>query len=201
IEALSSSGQRAETPSTVFTSSGGDGTVIHEICEALARPDREVSPTRFHNSVHNAPAGYWSIALRSHAPSTSLCAFDWSFAAGLVEAGAQLATDQEAVLLVSYDLPYPEPLEHARPITGAAGTALLLLRERTMSSLAQLDVDVDAASRAVTRLDTPGLEALRAGNPTARALPLLRALAVRAATDVVLDYLGTGVLAIKVTPC
>jgi len=70
-----------------------------------------------------------------------------------------------------------------------------------MSSLAQLDVDVDAASRAVTRLDTPGLEALRAGNPTARALPLLRALAVRAATDVVLDYLGTGVLAIKVTPC
>ena len=61
---------------TVFASCGGDGAITHQICEALTSPAREVSPTRFHNSVHNAPAGYWSIATRSHAPSTSLCGYD-----------------------------------------------------------------------------------------------------------------------------
>ena len=51
----------------------------------------EMSPTRFHNSVHNAPAGYWSIFARSRAPSTTLCGYDASFAAGLLEAAAQVA--------------------------------------------------------------------------------------------------------------
>jgi len=201
MEALVGAGvSAAQAPSTIFTSSGADGVVIHEICEALARPEREVSPTRFHNSVHNAPAGYWSIALRSHAPSTSLCAYDWSFAAGLIEAGIQLAGDREVVLLVSYDLPYPEPLGLARPMTGIVGAALLLRRAPTASSLARIDVEVECGSRPVTQVDIAGLEALRAANPTGRALPLLRALAGAAATEVVLDYLGTATLAIKVTP-
>src|SRR5205085_5133320 len=91
LQALANGGLSAAEVMTVFTSSGGDGQVIHEICEALASAHREVSPTRFHNSVHNAPAGYWGIATRSHAASTSLCAFDWSFAAGLLEACAQVA--------------------------------------------------------------------------------------------------------------
>ncbi|HVS77508.1 MAG TPA: beta-ketoacyl synthase chain length factor, partial [Steroidobacteraceae bacterium] len=38
----------------VFASSGGDGVICHEICETLATEDRQISPTRFHNSVHNA---------------------------------------------------------------------------------------------------------------------------------------------------
>jgi hypothetical protein len=50
----------AETAS-VFTSSGGDGDVIHHICETLTQPGREVLLTRFHNSVHNAPAGYYQL--------------------------------------------------------------------------------------------------------------------------------------------
>ena len=31
---------------------------VHAICESLATPERQVSPTRFHNSVHNAAAGW-----------------------------------------------------------------------------------------------------------------------------------------------
>mgnify|MGYP002075717815 CR=1 FL=1 len=34
----------------------------------FASDDRLISPTRFHNSVHNAPSGYWSIAARSTRP-------------------------------------------------------------------------------------------------------------------------------------
>src|SRR5215472_16389733 len=66
----------AERRPTVFTSSGGDGENCHEMCEVLATPERQLSPTRFHNSVHNAPAGYWGIATGATAAANSLCAYD-----------------------------------------------------------------------------------------------------------------------------
>ena len=75
------------------------GDITHQICEALARPEREVSPTSFHNSVHNAPAGYWSIATGSRLASTSICAYDVSFAAGLLEAAAYATVEHQPVML------------------------------------------------------------------------------------------------------
>ena len=47
---------------TVFGSSMGDGEISDYLCRALASESKVLSPTRFHNSVHNAPAGYWSIS-------------------------------------------------------------------------------------------------------------------------------------------
>ena len=85
-EAASAAGQDTASLATVFASSGGDGDICHQICQMLATGDRQISPTRFHNSVHNAPAGYWGIATGARAPSTSLCAYDGSFGAGLLEA-------------------------------------------------------------------------------------------------------------------
>ena len=49
----------------IFSSAHGDVNTFHQISLALAMPGRPVSPTRFHNSVHNAPAGYWSRAGRA----------------------------------------------------------------------------------------------------------------------------------------
>src|SRR5688572_4797019 len=51
-EAVSASGHQAGEVATVFATSGSDGETLHRICEALASPARDVSPTRFHNSVH-----------------------------------------------------------------------------------------------------------------------------------------------------
>ena len=68
---------------TVFSSTAGDCDNSHVILETLASADRALSPTRFANSVHNAAAGYWSIATGAKAESTVLCAFDASFGAGL----------------------------------------------------------------------------------------------------------------------
>ena len=93
-EALAQAGRDPADMAMVFAASGGDGETVHEILAVLARSTREVSPTRFHNSVHNAPAGYWTVATGSRAPSTSLCAFDESFAAGLLDAAVQ-ATVQD----------------------------------------------------------------------------------------------------------
>ena len=174
--ALNAADRPVDSVATVFTSSGGDGDVINDICITLAGPDRQVSPTRFHNSVHNAPSGYWGIATHSHHPSTSLCGFDWSFAIGLLEAAVQVQADQREVLLVSFDTPYPFPLAAVRSFAHPFGSALLLTRDRGNRALAELEVTLDAPAIPVTPMSDPALEQLRRGNPSARALPLLAAL-------------------------
>jgi hypothetical protein len=191
LQALGRSGRDAANVVTVFTSSGGDGQVIHEICESLTTAERDVSPTRFHNSVHNAPAGYWGIATRSHAASTSLCAFDWSFAAGLLEACVQATTSAQPVLLVSYDAPYPEPLRRARPVQGTLGMAFLFSAAgHGQRALAELELKLTSDAPESTRMHNNELEALRQNNPTGRGLPLLAAIAGGDTRQIVLDHLG-----------
>jgi hypothetical protein len=186
-EAAAASGRDAATLATVFTASGGDGQNCHVICETLAGDDRQLSPTRFHNSVHNAPAGYWSIATRAMAPSNVLCAHDGSFAAGLLESLCQVAVDAVPNLLIAFDTDYPAPLRDVRPIPDAFGVALVLAPEAGAHTLARIDVRLTEAP--ATALALPELEQLRRGNPAARALPLLEALAGRRSASVVLDYL------------
>src|SRR5258706_12063732 len=115
-EAISQAQLDASKTATVFTSSGGDGEVIGQILETLATPAREVSPTRFHNCVHNAPAGYWGIASRSRERSTNLACFDASFAAGLLEAGVGGAGDGGPIFSVSCHCPHPPPRLGAHPV-------------------------------------------------------------------------------------
>jgi hypothetical protein len=186
-EAVLASARDAATLATVFTASGGDGPNYHAICETLAGEDRQLSPTRFHNSVHNAPAGYWSIATRAMAASNVLCAFDGSFAAGLLESLCQVSVDGVATLLIAYDTDYPEPLRHARPVDDAFGVALVLAPEPGARTLASIEARLTDAP--ATLLDDPAMERLRLGNPAARALPLLHALVRQHRSNVVLDYL------------
>ncbi len=187
-EAFEAARRDAGATATVFTSSGGDGETIHEILKALATDDPELSPTRFHNSVHNAPAGYWSIATKSHAPSSSLCCHDASFAAGLVEAAVQATVDDRAVALIAYDLPYPEPLNSVRRVGAVFGTALILAPRANENSLAQVDIEIAQAPGKATPMTDPALEALREGTPAARSLPLLAAIARNAPLTLSLDY-------------
>jgi len=181
---------------TVFTSSGGDGDNCHEICVALASRERLISPTRFHNSVHNAAAGYWSIAYGCTDASTSMCAGDASFGAGLLEALSQLACSDRPVLLLAYDADYPEPLHARRPIPDAFGVALLLVPAGTAADLARVQLTLTDAPAAT--MERPALEALRSAIPAARSLPLLERLALRRDGTVILDYLHGTRLALEV---
>ena len=193
-EALTASGLAADDVATVFASCGGDGSITHQICEALASATREISPTRFHNSVHNAPAGYWSIATRSHAASTSLCGYHATFAVGLLEAVAQAVHDAAAVLLIAYDLPYPEPMHALWPVSHPFAAALVLQPSGTEGAQLQLEVRSGEA-----RLAWPDqLPKSLAGNPAAHALPLLAALAQRDARSVMLPYLEGRHVAVEV---
>lgn len=200
-EAFAHAQRPAADTATVFTSSGGDNENVHAICEILVTAPREVSPTRFHNSVHNAVAGYWGIAAHSREPSTSLCGYDSSFAVGLLDAAAQVVADSIPVALLAYDHPYPEPLNRVRHIGERFGVGLVLTPQQTEHSIAGLDVNfVSAAQAADTMLDAE-LEKLRSQNPAARSLPLLAALARGERNKLVLDYLGDCHLNIAVIPC
>lgn len=185
----------------VFSSSGGDGLICHEICATLASADRQLSPTRFHNSVHNAAAGYWSLATGATAASTALCAHDGSFAAGLLEALALVTVDRVAVLLSAYETSYPEPLRAIRPLPDSFAVALVLTPDPTPQSHARLTATLRPADAAADRLSDPRLEALRAALPAARSLPLLRLLARREPGEVVLDYIGAQRVAVEVRAC
>jgi hypothetical protein len=191
---------RREPGPTVFASSGGDGDTIHQILSVLASPDRDVSPTRFHNSVHNAPAGYWSIATGSTSPSTSLCCHDESFAAGLLEAGVQARVEGTAVTLIAYDVQYPPPLHDARPLGAAFGVALVLAPAPTPAAFATIDLELEPGSAAANIVACPDLEAVRQATPAARSLPLLSALARQVEACVTIDYLGDLALRLIVRP-
>ena len=199
IEALTNADCDPKSTATVFTSSGGDGETVHSILEVLASPLREVSPTRFHNSVHNAPSGYWNIAVNSHEPTTSLCGYDSSFAVGLLDAAAQSVVDARPVALIAYDLPYPAPLARVRTIGSTFGVALVLSPQRTGRSVARLTLSV-AEGRRRTAMPDPGLESLRQGNPAGRSLPVLSALALGSAETVEVEYLDGLSLSVIVAP-
>jgi len=178
FEAAAMAGAELADLATVFTASGGDGDNLHALCSTLAEPERLVSPTRFTNSVHNAPAGYWGIAAQARAPSSVLSAYDASFAMGLLEALGQVRGEARRVLLVAYDSPYPGPLAALRPLPEPCGGALRLSPAGSERSLARLALDfeaADAGSTGVAELDA--LDALARSVPALRALPMLAALA------------------------
>ncbi len=199
LEAIAAAKLDATSLASVFSSSHGDGHNCHTICEMLASDDRQLSPTRFHNSVHNAAAGYWSIATGAMATSSVLCAFDASFGAGLLEALTQVVVDDTRCVLMASDTDYPEPVYSVRPLPDVLGIALVLAPQRSPQTIAQITVAItyDAADQ----LDDVALEALRLAIPAARGLPLLRAIAQQKATRVVLDYLDSTRLAVAVSAC
>ena len=186
--------------STVFVSSDGDMDIVDRICQALCLPDRPVSPTFFHNSVHNAPAGYCSIATGFHAPSTSLSGLNGSFAVGLLDAAVQTTVEQQPVMLVAYDTPWPGALNRFREQRLPFGVALVLSSQRGAQSVAELTlfpgVGGDESKMADARL-----EQLRAHTPAASSLPLLEAIAQNNTTRLVLPYLVDEQIAVEVQPC
>ncbi len=124
-QAMRSSSIAPHEMAMVFSSHEAAGVITHQICEVLAG-SREVSPTQFQNSVHNAPSGYYSIAMNAKLAASSVCRGKWSFAAGLLSAAAQVLTDKVPVLYVCYDSPLPAPLRDVMPIIETTAIALVL---------------------------------------------------------------------------
>lgn len=199
-EAFAAAKRAPGETAAIFASSGADGETIHAILQTLAGTERALSPTRFHNSVHNVAAGYWSIATGARTAATSLCAHDGSFAAGLIEAGAQVLAGAPAVVLIAYDLPYPGPLAAIRQIGAAFGVAWVLAAEPSGQTIGRIDIDLSPGGAAPSPASPDALEPLRRSVPAARCLAVLAALAAGAPRAVTLDYLDDLSLTVQVTP-
>lgn len=197
VEAVQDSGLAPEDLDTVFASSNGEGQVIASILEALHTPDGAISPTQFHNSVHNAAAGYWGIAVGSSRPSVSLGGHDGVFATGLLHAAAQAAALGRPVLFVAHDVPMPPPLDALRPTAAPFAVALVL----TPGGGARWRLALAPQDGAAPPPALPGaLAALHQANPVARALPLLAALAEAVGAEMALPMLDDASLRVTVAP-
>ncbi len=156
----------------------GDLAITDYMCATLAATPALVSPTKFHNSVHNAAAGYWTIAAECTRPYTSLSAGKYSFGAGLLETCVQAIAGHENVLLVAYDIDARGPLAPVAKSKGLLSVALIVSPERGPQARSHFDFELEAREGLVPSVARPENAALVAGNSTESCLPLMEALAV-----------------------
>ncbi|MBA3487022.1 MAG: beta-ketoacyl synthase chain length factor, partial [Lysobacter sp.] len=126
LAACRAAGREPASLPSVFASMHGELAIADYMCETLAGHPDEISPTRFHNSVHNAAAGYWTIGAGAVHAATAVSAYDATFAQGLLEALMQLSAGDEAVLLVCYDGQSVGPLGRVSRSEGLLGAAFVL---------------------------------------------------------------------------
>lgn len=203
-EAMADAALEADEVATVFASSCGDLDIVHKICTALTMEGKPVSPTQFHNSVHNAQAGYWAISQHAKKASNSISACADSFAMGLLEALTLVEVEQTPVLLVAYDRPAPVPLFGAAMSQAEFATALLISPNRSTDSLAMIETNMVTKCSVVSGISecvNKALEPLRNSCPAAMALPLLEALVNPAQQSVALDCPGANCIEVKVNSC
>ena len=188
----------------VFASSDGDFFIVDRICEALTQQSKPISPTLFHNSVHNAPAGYWAIAVGSRQPSSSISAGEGTFAAGLLETVTSVQQQDRPMLFIAYDYPAPFPLNEKRDFIWPFALAMVLGQHQQAQCLAALELELLPGND--TKNDhndcgDAGLEKLRVANPAARSLPLLQAISQLQESNLRLPYLHALDLGVRIQPC
>lgn len=160
----------------VFASTHGELSITDYMCSTLAAAPRELSPTKFHNSVHNAPAGYWTIAAQCMAGSSAVTGHHASFGAGLLEAAALAIADGTPVLFAAYDIASSGPLAEMTRTTRMFGAALVLT-PATNTARAQVSLALRAGDAPVTSAPACMAELANDNPLDAHALAFLNALA------------------------
>ncbi len=195
-EACAAAGVEPTGLASVFASSEGDLAISDYMCATLASDPKLISPTRFHNSVHNAASGYWTIATGCHAPATSVSAWRETWATGLVEALLQ-ARDAGRALYVAYDIEAAGPMRTVCDARGMLGTALVAASEASAASRWRLEW----STRARRDGDDVAPHAHHAeGSPIARALELYAALAAESVRTLTLPLSRGLTLELTVEP-
>ncbi|MBS0455574.1 MAG: beta-ketoacyl synthase chain length factor [Proteobacteria bacterium] len=174
--AVAAAGRQAADLPCVFASAHGDLAINDYMCATLASEPTLLSPTKFHNSVHNAAVGYWTIGTGCMASSNSVASFDATFAAGLLEAAAQCACDHQAVLLTGFDVQAVGPLASAVRSEGMLAAAMVIAPERSERAVAAFEWSLATGPAQPIALQSEAARALK-GNALADALPLYEALA------------------------
>jgi hypothetical protein len=166
----------ASLPS-VFASTHGDLPINDYMCATLASTPALISPTKFHNSVHNAAAGYWTIGTGCTQGSTALTAWHHTFGNGLLEALVQCLADDTPVLLVAYDVASRGPIAAVTPSVGMLAAALVLTPPGHSTAGRRLRCSVLPGAMPGAHDEAQAWQALLSGNAMSPCLPLFAALA------------------------
>lgn len=175
--ACEGAGRDPKSLPSVFACTHGDLHISDNICDTLAKTPTLVSPTRFHNSVHNAAAGYWTIATGCMKPYTALSAHSYTFGQGLFEAASQVLCEEAPVLFVAYDIEARGPVGTMQPSRGVLAGALVLSQEPREGNVARLVLEVQADVEPRQSAARAENAVLVEGNALSNALPLFEALA------------------------
>ncbi len=191
-EAASQAGADLARLPIVFGSALGEQSAL-TMLEEFRHGEGMPSPTRFHNSVHNGPVAYVSIATGNRRFSTTLAAGWETPAAALLEGAALLAQRGGEVLLVLGDQPPLPPFQFQDSFPPLA-IAFHLSDARRSGTLAVLRGPRRAEGR------TPRVPAPFAHHTLAGALALAAAVWDGAEGEVPLGPVGPRGWAVEVVP-
>ena len=198
--ACEASGRDPKLIPSVFASTHGDLAISDAICDTLAKTPSLTSPTKFHNSVHNAAAGYWTIGTGCLKPYTSVSGYYYTFGQGLLEAAVQALSEDTPVLYVAFDIEARGPVGTMQPSRGVFAGALVLSPQAGERHVARLAWDVREVDQPQQSAARAANAALVDGNAMANGLVLFEALADGVERDIV-QTLGPNLsLAMRVTP-
>ncbi|BCN93100.1 hypothetical protein THMIRHAM_08850 [Thiomicrorhabdus immobilis] len=159
----------------LFVSKDGDTLISARMCQEVGEEEPMISPTQFHNSVHNAPAGYWMIGQKNQSPASAISVGQFAIANGLLEATLQSQTYAKPVLLVIYDLPLDDLIPADASQNAALPFAFSMILDASDSNQESdypaLNLSFTQQAPRPTSSNNP-----YSGLPAAEAYPLLQSL-------------------------
>jgi hypothetical protein len=144
--ALAGSGVAIDQVRFVLVSSFGEIETTVDLLAQLGEPGGPISPTKFHNSVHNTATGYLSIASGNNRESTALAGGPHNLEIGMLEALAGLAESGEDVVLLFAEELLPRPFD--RSDAEATFAVALHLRASVPESPESGDLELRVSNRA-----------------------------------------------------
>lgn len=169
------------TLGSVFVSGLGDTQLTDYMCKVLAGDNKALSPTKFHNSVHNAAAGYWTISTGCMQAANSVAGYEESVSLTLLESLIQADAEQRPILMTFYDAPVSPVLKPILKNEHAFAVSIIIApRSLKLTSNLHFSASVKIANQTeqgqtqwpVGNWQEP-LNTCYQTNPVARILPLI----------------------------
>ena len=160
---------------SVFVSGLGDTQLTDYMCRTLAGDNKVLSPTKFHNSVHNAAAGYWTISTGCMQAANSVAGFEQSISLTLMDGVIQSNAEQRPILITVYDAPSSSVLRDLLHNDVAFSASIIVAPvDSTSAQPAYSSVLIEEQSSWPDLASNEALEHCYSVNPAAKILPLLK---------------------------
>jgi predicted hotdog family 3-hydroxylacyl-ACP dehydratase len=158
-----------QTVRTIYASAYGEVRTAVTLLSMQHEGDGQVSPHRFHTSVHNTTSGLVSIANNDRAFSTAVAAGDRTVEMALLEAFTLFHEEPGPIIVAIAEEPVPEalgPKRHYDPLAVA-----IAITDDPTDAIARVSDLAPRTSEAMESISSSFAE-----SPIASAIPLVRAL-------------------------